>query len=273
MPPSTSMSSASPRASAMRREPPDLLRTGRDVALAAEPGVDGHDQDLAAVAEHPLERGQVGGRVERHRGRAPAARGSPAAYGGGEARPRRARRSRSAPASANASTYRSGSTIIRCTSSGRRVASRTAFTTSGPMVMLGTNRPSMTSTWIDVRAGRLGRPDLVGEAAEVGREDRGSDVDGGEEHGEKCKRSPGAGHDYRTDDGLGCGTGAGHGANVTLAAKNPSHPCRLGSVSSSPSGVRTSGGKPGGGGKRRAPAASSAAAIAGPSARESEQTE
>ena len=31
---------------------------------------------------------------------------------------------------------------------GSRVTLRTASTTSGPMVMLGTNRPSMTSTWI-----------------------------------------------------------------------------------------------------------------------------
>ena len=54
----------------------------------------------------------------------------------------------SAPALANASTYRSGSTIMRCTSTGRRVALRTASTTTGPMVMLGTKRPSITSTWI-----------------------------------------------------------------------------------------------------------------------------
>jgi hypothetical protein len=55
---------------------------------------------------------------------------------------------RSAPAFAKASTYRSGSTIMRWASMGSRVTLRTASTTSGPMVMLGTNRPSMTSTWI-----------------------------------------------------------------------------------------------------------------------------
>src|SRR5262249_29361857 len=42
----------------------------------------------------------------------------------------------------------SGSTTIRCTSSGFCVARRTASTTSGPIVRFGTKRPSITSTWI-----------------------------------------------------------------------------------------------------------------------------
>src|ERR1700751_686045 len=37
---------------------------------------------------------------------------------------------------------------IRCTSTGFFVALRTASTTTGPIVMFGTKRPSMTSTWI-----------------------------------------------------------------------------------------------------------------------------
>src|SRR5579883_3167489 len=37
---------------------------------------------------------------------------------------------------------------MRCTSTGKRVAPRTARTASGPMVMSGVKRPSMTSTWI-----------------------------------------------------------------------------------------------------------------------------
>src|SRR5688572_22796221 len=37
---------------------------------------------------------------------------------------------------------------MRWASMGSRVEARTARTTSGPMVMLGTNRPSITSTWI-----------------------------------------------------------------------------------------------------------------------------
>src|SRR5215469_14819767 len=37
---------------------------------------------------------------------------------------------------------------MRCTSTGFRVARRTASTTTGPIVMLGTKRPSITSTWI-----------------------------------------------------------------------------------------------------------------------------
>mmetsp|Transcript_100081 Transcript_100081/g.266009 ORF Transcript_100081/g.266009 Transcript_100081/m.266009 type:complete len:220 (+) Transcript_100081:396-1055(+) len=54
----------------------------------------------------------------------------------------------SAPALAKSSTRCSGSTIMRWQS---RKASgsflRNASTTNGPMVMLGTKRPSMTSTW------------------------------------------------------------------------------------------------------------------------------
>ena len=53
-----------------------------------------------------------------------------------------------APASTNASRYRSGCVIIRCTSSGSRVARCSAVTTGGPMVRFGTKWPSITSTWI-----------------------------------------------------------------------------------------------------------------------------
>src|SRR5215469_11120066 len=37
---------------------------------------------------------------------------------------------------------------MRCALRGRRVAARTALTTTGPKVRFGTKRPSMTSTWI-----------------------------------------------------------------------------------------------------------------------------
>ena len=53
----------------------------------------------------------------------------------------------SAPASQNCSTYRSGRSIIRCTSRGSAVTGRMDFTTGIPMEILGTNRPSITSTW------------------------------------------------------------------------------------------------------------------------------
>ena len=53
----------------------------------------------------------------------------------------------SAPASQKASTYRTGRTIMRCTSSGSFVTGRMHRTTGMPMVMLGTNTPSITSTW------------------------------------------------------------------------------------------------------------------------------
>ena len=42
------------------------------------------------------------------------------------------------------------------------------------MVMFGTNRPSITSTWTTVGARGLDRADLLGEAAEVGGQDRGA---------------------------------------------------------------------------------------------------
>src|SRR5262245_49576774 len=52
----------------------------------------------------------------------------------------------SAPAVAKASMKGSAGAIIRCTSSTFLVCGRIAFTTPGPMVMLGTKCPSMTST-------------------------------------------------------------------------------------------------------------------------------
>mmetsp|Transcript_52007 Transcript_52007/g.161393 ORF Transcript_52007/g.161393 Transcript_52007/m.161393 type:complete len:254 (-) Transcript_52007:67-828(-) len=54
----------------------------------------------------------------------------------------------SAPALAKSSTRCSGSTIMRWQSSSASGSFlRNASTTSGPMVMLGTKRPSMASTW------------------------------------------------------------------------------------------------------------------------------
>src|SRR4029078_6951184 len=53
----------------------------------------------------------------------------------------------SEPALAKASRYGSQGAIIRCTSKIFLVCGRSAFTTSGPMVMFGTKCPSMTSTW------------------------------------------------------------------------------------------------------------------------------
>src|SRR5882724_9439650 len=56
--------------------------------------------------------------------------------------------SMSAPRSANSARNFSGSTIIRCRSSGSRVRLRIASRTGKPMVMFGTKRPSITSMWI-----------------------------------------------------------------------------------------------------------------------------
>ena len=57
----------------------------------------------------------------------------------------------SAPAAAKASIWRSGRSIIRCTSIFAPAAwtwSLIAVTASGPIVIGGTKWPSMTSTWI-----------------------------------------------------------------------------------------------------------------------------
>lgn len=53
----------------------------------------------------------------------------------------------SAPARQKASTYRTGRSIIRWTSSAMPVTARMDWTTGMPREMLGTNRPSITSTW------------------------------------------------------------------------------------------------------------------------------
>src|SRR5690242_2082754 len=54
----------------------------------------------------------------------------------------------SAPASANDSSHISTGLTIRWTSNGLVVCGRSALTTPGPMVRLGTKCPSITSTWI-----------------------------------------------------------------------------------------------------------------------------
>ena len=53
-----------------------------------------------------------------------------------------------------------------------------ASTTGGPMLSAGTKWPSMTSTWIVARARGEHGADLLAQAREVGREDRGRDARG-----------------------------------------------------------------------------------------------
>ena len=65
--------------------------------------------------------------------------------------------SRSAPALAKASTYRPGFSTIRWASRKRSVCFRMEATTGTPMVMLGTNMPSITSTWSQSAAGAIRR--------------------------------------------------------------------------------------------------------------------
>src|SRR4051794_19494395 len=54
----------------------------------------------------------------------------------------------SAPASTKAGTSGSTGLTMRCTSNGSLLCGRSAFTTTGPMVRLGTKWLSITSTWI-----------------------------------------------------------------------------------------------------------------------------
>src|SRR5258706_3538780 len=57
-------------------------------------------------------------------------------------------RKESEPASTNSSRKKSGSEIIRCVSSGRRVTRRSDWMIGAPNEMLGTKCPSITSTWM-----------------------------------------------------------------------------------------------------------------------------
>ncbi len=61
--------------------------------------------------------------------------------------------------------------IIRCTSKTFFECGRSAFTTSGPMVMLGTKCPSMTSTWIQSQpaasTARTSSPSLAKSAERI----------------------------------------------------------------------------------------------------------
>ncbi len=62
-----------------------------------------------------------------------------------------------------------------------RTVSASAATTFGPTVIGGTKCPSITSTWITLRARREHFANLLAQASEVGREDRRGDVDLGEQ--------------------------------------------------------------------------------------------
>ena len=64
--------------------------------------------------------------------------------------------------------------IIRWTSNGFFVCGRSALTTAGPMVMLGTKWPSMTSTWMQ-SAPAFHRAHFLAKLGEVGRQDRRRD--------------------------------------------------------------------------------------------------
>ena len=149
-PPSTSMTGSRPRSSHSRRNRADFRQHFRQELLAAKPRIDGHDQHDAAKIEHIFDHAPEASpgsaprlRSFRDRGSAPGsgADGSSRSARNGRADDRR-RPGRSRPGNARA----------RRSSDAHRPASpspaRTASTTTGPIVMFGTNRPSITSTWI-----------------------------------------------------------------------------------------------------------------------------
>ena len=97
----------------------------------------------------------------------------------------------SAPASAKAGTSGSTGVTMRCTSNGCLLCLRSAFTTIGPIVRLGTKWPSITSTWIQSAPAAVDRLDLLAERGEIGRQDRGRDADGLLRHGDQGPQVPG----------------------------------------------------------------------------------
>ena len=126
----------------------DLLELAGDELLPAEARVDAHHQDQVDLLEHIIERLRRGRRVERHAGLLAERLDRAGSCGGGAGPASGWTVMMSAPASANASRKVSTGEIIRWTSNGFCVCGRSAFTTAGPMVRLGTKWPSITSMWI-----------------------------------------------------------------------------------------------------------------------------
>ena len=151
-----------------------LSSSSRHELLAAEAGLDRHDQQRVEVRQQLQVRLDRGVPVDRQpglgagRAQVLGQRHRVVARLGVErhvvrARPRRTR----APTAP-------GPSIIRCSRTAASVAARRLCTTGSPMVRFGTKWLSMTSTCSQSAAPSTAR-DLVGEAGEVGGEDAGRD--------------------------------------------------------------------------------------------------
>ena len=84
----------------------------------------------------------------------------------------------SAPASAKAGTSGSTGETMRWQSNGCLLCARSAFTTIGPIVRLGTKWLSITSTWIQSAPAAVTASISAPQGGEIGRQDRGGDADG-----------------------------------------------------------------------------------------------
>src|SRR5882672_2057759 len=129
----------------------DLRIDGGNEFLAAEARVHRHHEHEIEVVLHPLDRGRRRRGIERrarlHRGPAPADELANRGERALQVRTHLHVHGQHVRA-ANSARYFSGSTIMRCRSSGSRVRLRIASRIGKPMVMFGTNRPSITSMWI-----------------------------------------------------------------------------------------------------------------------------
>ena len=144
--------------------------------LAAEAGLDGHDQDHVELGEQVRVRREVGAGLERERGPRPGGADGPGQSRPGRRRPRRGRSPTRQPASAYAGAHRSGSSIIRWQSSGTGLTSRSALDDGQPEGQVG---DEVVVHDVDVHpvGGRDGL-ELGLEVGEVGGEDRGRDQHG-----------------------------------------------------------------------------------------------
>ena len=165
------------------------LHAALQEALAAEAGIDGHHQHEVDEVEQRLD--HRGGRagVDRDAGAlAEVADGLERAVdvrpGLGMDGDRRRRRPRRRPRGRGRPGRSSGERRRTC-----RVCGRSAFTTGGPKVMLGTKWPSITSRWIQSAPAASTARVSSAEPREIGREDRGGD-DGRQHHGSSnCDRA------------------------------------------------------------------------------------
>ena len=172
IPPSTSRSTVRPLLVDHRPDALDLAQRRFDEALPAEPGIDAHDRApdrLPRADNRALWPGSAGSarRPARLPSDADVAKAAVRVRAGLDMDARSCRRRLRRTGRGTAST----GAIIKWTSSGLAVCGRIAFTTAGPIVMLGTKWPSITSTWIQsapaASIARTSSPNLAKSALRI----------------------------------------------------------------------------------------------------------